>query len=108
MEWVDAAADAELIEALWPDTPSSAPVAQAFLDAAQIQCEEFAPALAAEEVSAPANYKTACIMQAAALFKSGHVGGSDQITGDYPVRVFPMDWTVKALLRPAPGIPEVF
>lgn len=70
------------------------------LEVARIQCETFAPALAAG-VEAPENYVAGQIMQARALAAAGHVGPADQAGGyGETVTVFPMDWTVKNLLRP--------
>ena len=71
------------------------------LAVARIQCERFAPALA-EDAPVPVNYVAAQIMQARALVRAGIVGDNDR-TGGYEetVTVFPMDWTVKNLLRVA-------
>lgn len=68
---------------------------------AQIQCTEFAPALT-EGQPVPENYVAAQVLQARALVRAGIVGDGDRggIPGEGVV-VFPMDWTVKNLLRPA-------
>jgi len=68
---------------------------------ARIQCEAFAPALA-EDAPVPENYVAAQVLQARALLRAGIVGDGDHngIPGEGVV-VFPMDWTVKNLLRPA-------
>ena len=70
---------------------------------ARIQCEEFAPALA-DGAPVPENYVAAQVLQARALVRAGIVGDGDHngIAGEGVV-VFPMDWTVKNLLRPARG-----
>lgn len=54
----------------------------------------------------PENYVAAQVLQCRALVRAGVVGSGDQ-TGGYgeTVTVFPMDWTVKALLRPRRGKP---
>ena len=72
---------------------------------ARIQCERFAPALA-EAAPVPATYLAAQIMQARALVRAGIVGDNDRAGGyEETVTVFPMDWTVKNLLRPRRGRP---
>ncbi|MEV7972862.1 hypothetical protein [Cellulomonas sp. NPDC089187] len=45
-------------------------------------------------------HKLAQIMQARALYRSLAAGSGDQLGGEDGVTVFPMDWTVKNLLRP--------
>ena len=72
---------------------------------ARIQCERFAPALP-EGAAVPENYVAAQVMQARALVRAGITGSGDQ-SGGYgeTVAVFPMDWTVKNLLRPRRGRP---
>jgi len=70
------------------------------LAAARTQCEAFAPALEEGE-DVPENYRLAQALQARALYRSGIAGSGDQIGPDgLTVTVFPMDWTVKRLLRP--------
>lgn len=47
-------------------------------------------------------------MQARALYRAGVAGSGENIGEDgFTVTVHPMDWTVKALLRPPSGIPVV-
>lgn len=87
-----------MIERLWPDAPYES---QIFLEAAQEQCETFAG-----PVPTPAaRHRLALVMQARALHRSTVAGSGDQMGGEFTVTVYPMDWTVKSLLRPAPGIP---
>lgn len=74
------------------------------LASAQAQCAAFAPETGAD---VPVNYRQAQVLQARALYRSGMAGTNDQIGIDgQAVTVFPMDWTVKLLLRPR-GIPRV-
>lgn len=76
------------------------------LASAQIQCEAYAPALD-DAVMVPDNYRHGQALQARALYRSGIAGSGDQIGMDgMAVTVFPMDWTVKALLRPRRGVPR--
>lgn len=82
----------------------------ALLQAAYEQCVAFAPPVEVVDGvgEVPASYIKAQIMQANALRRSNRVGTNDQVGSDFPVTVFPMDWTVKALLRPAQGIPGMW
>lgn len=86
-----------------------------YLDAAFEACAAFLPrcrdgvevdyTLPAE---ATASRKLAQVMQAAALWKSTRSGpGNEFGAGEFTVTVFPMDWTVKALLRPKRGKPVI-
>ena len=73
------------------------------LASAQVQCAAFAPDLG-DDVTVPANYRHAQVLQARALYRAGMAGSNDQIGLDgQSVTVFPMDWTVKNLLRPKRG-----
>ena len=73
------------------------------LASAQVQCAAFAPDLG-DDVTVPANYRHAQVLQARALYRAGMAGSNDQIGLDgQSVTVFPMDWTVKLLLRPKRG-----
>lgn len=77
-----------------------------YLQAARTQCEAFAPPLEGQEV--PAGYRLAQALQARALARAGVVGSGDSDGfGDQVVTLFPMDWTVKNLLRPKSGRPLV-
>ena len=69
-----------------------------------VQCANFAPTLDVGAV-VPENWVAAQVLQCRALVRAGIVGDGDR-TGDIEgVVVFPMDWTVKALLRPKRGRP---
>lgn len=89
------------LASFWPGSIDLDPDAlDAYLAAARKQCEDFAPPL---EVGAPVphEYRLAQALQARALARSGIVGSGDQLGGyGETVSVFPMDWTVKRLLRP--------
>jgi hypothetical protein len=74
---------------------------QDLLDVARIQCEAYAPALAAEE-TAPANYLLAQVMQARNLLNAQQSDPSSTSDGElFIIRPYPMDNVVKNLLRPA-------
>ena len=89
----------------------------ALLASAAIQCDAYAPQVTETalvdgvettvEAAAPDNYLHAQVLQARALYRSTMAGFGDQIGVDgQAVQVFPMDWTVKLLLRPK-GRPRV-
>ena len=94
------------ITADWATTVTEDDLTDA-LDAAHAQCLAFLngrePALGADG-RVPARFRTAQTKQARALIRADATGSGDQIGGDgLTVTVFPMDWTVKALLRPKRG-----
>lgn len=93
--------DEALVTGLWADAPYDASVRHALIEAAQAQCEVFAGSVPSPE----ARHKMAVILQARALQRSTVAGSGDSMGGEFTVTVFPMDWTVKALLRPATGVP---
>lgn len=70
------------------------------LAAAARQCDDFAPPPAVDGDRCPESFRTAHLMQARALARSFAAGGGDRVGGELGVTVFPMDWSVKALLRP--------
>lgn len=77
-----------------------------YLQSAYEQCVDFAPALADDVVDIPRRYVQAQIMQARALWRSVTAGDDNGVgPADLTVTVFPMDWTVKNLLRPRQGRP---
>jgi len=83
----------------WLDAPDSDELF-VLLSSAYAQCLAFAPELAVGAV-VPENYKLAQFFQTKALLRSQLAGSGDQIGADgMSVTVFPMDWTVKNLLRP--------
>lgn len=103
--WIISSVDPRL-DALWPG--SSDYRFGGGLDfplyVAMIQCARFAPALA-EGAVVPQNWVAAQVLQARALVRSGVAGSGDQVGVEETVAVFPMDWTVKNLLRPRRGRP---
>ncbi len=103
--WVDP--DADLSE--WRDAPSDENTLARYLGSAYEQCLDFLPhrrdaAGVLQPVvpdPVPERFKLAQIMQARALY-NGVITGRDDQQGDgsLGVTVFPMDWSVKNLLRP--------
>lgn len=103
--WITDPADPRLV-ALWPGATDYTADDLGFpLWCARLQCERFAPELVAGD-PVPENYVAAQVLQARALVRAGYVGDGDR-TGldEQGVVVYPMDWTVKALLRPKRGRP---
>lgn len=89
----------------WRDAPLDDPALFAVLESAKDQCLAFAPAT----VGVPVRYRQAQLLQARALWNSGHVNSDGALGGgDLTVTVFPMDWTVKNLLRPKRAIGAIF
>lgn len=103
------------------------PDALALLTSALEQCQAYAPDVTAAagvsgaqitdtdtdgtvvEAHAPESWRLAQALQARALYRSGIAGSGDQIGVDgLSVTVFPMDWTVKNLLRPRAGKPVIW
>lgn len=104
MGWITDATDPRVHD-LWPGAGEDHALLVSVFAVARTQCEAFAPALP-DDADVPQNYVAAQVMQARALVRAGITGPGDQ-SGGYgeTVAVFPMDWTVKNLLRPRRGRP---
>lgn len=109
-EWTGWVTPEELSQApfasVWTDGADlDEDTAELFLASARDQCVAFAPAPTGDEdAPVPQSFRLAQVMQARALWRSGKAGSGDQIGGgEFAVTVFPMDWTVKRLLRPQSG-----
>ncbi|MBD3782448.1 MAG: hypothetical protein IE926_05740 [Micrococcales bacterium] len=96
----------------WPDAEAIGETAvQVRLDAAQRQCEAYAPVLDAPVAPAtfpgalPAGYLLAVIYQARDVHNASQLVGDAAAVGDVPyaVRVKPLSGAVRALLRPPRG-----
>jgi hypothetical protein len=84
----------------WADAPLDDVFLAQILDAAKLQCVAYAPALAVGAVI-PVNYLHAQLMQSRALLQSVLANQQDNVGVDgFQVRVFPLDFTIRALLRP--------
>jgi len=97
--WVDTQEDL----AKWPDANRDMDGLAQYLQAAYEQCLEFLPPADVEPLPdpIPERFVLAQLLQARALYRSAIAGSNDQIGPDgMSVTVFPMDWTVKNLLRP--------
>ena len=106
--WVDTTSPA--LEQDWADAPVDDAVLTSYLGAAHEQCVAFLPHTRDELTGVlvpvipnpvPARLVKAQIMQARAIYRSVLAGDGNGIgTDGLQITVFPMDWTVKALLRP--------
>ena len=111
MGWIVSHGDPRLL-GLWPGAADYGDELDPVLSVAQIQCAAFAPALAPDPVSGvttiPDNYVAAQVLQARNLIRAG-IAGDDGAQGGYSegVTLPPLDWQVKALLRPRSGKPKV-
>lgn len=87
---------------LWADAPDEDEVLDLALDAAQEQCEAFAPALG-EGAPVPAGYTLAVVTQARSVYRASALANQDGGIGPdgLVIRTFPLDWQVRQLLRPA-------
>jgi hypothetical protein len=106
VELIDGWLTIEQTRQRWADAPLDLTYLYSILRSAKIQCVAYAPALALDE-PVPTNYLQAQLMQTRAIYTAFIANQNDNIDGQFPVRVFPMDWNIKALLRPKTGIPRV-
>jgi hypothetical protein len=104
--WVNT--DDESLVEEWRDMPDDPVVAERYLRSAYEQCVDFLPHKRVDGVLAPVvpdpvpeRFRLAQILQARALYNSVIAGPGDSMGADgQSVTVFPMDWSVKNLLRP--------
>ncbi|MFT4296526.1 MAG: hypothetical protein QM582_14050 [Micropruina sp.] len=103
--WITESTDPRL-RVLWPGAEDYGDGLEWPLQVAITQCATFAPALA-DDAPVPTNWVAAQVLQTRALVRAGVVGDGDRagIDGGETVALFPMDWTVKNLLRPRNGRP---
>lgn len=94
---------------LWADAPLDDALLNAYLDAAQETCEEYAPTLS-DGVPVPERYTVAVVLQAQEVWGSTQRESLDVIglgEAGYAIRVRPLSTTVRALLRAHRAVPEV-
>lgn len=105
--WVDT--EDPSIPEEWRDMPEDPDVRERYLRAAYEQCLDFLPhkrdvlgdLVPDVPVVIPERLRLAQMLQARALFNSVTSGPDDSVdSGGVAVTVFPMDWSVKNLLRP--------
>lgn len=100
--WITDPADPRLV-VLWAGAEDYGAHLAFPLHVAAIECARYAPTLP-DDAPVPENWVAAQVLQCRALARAGIVGSGDQ-SGGYgeAVAVFPLDWTVKQLLRPRKG-----
>lgn len=95
---------------VWPEGADLSPdLADVLLTSAREACEAYAPAPPdGADVTIAESWRVAQVMQSRAVYRSFKAGAGDQIGGDgLAVTVFPLDWSVRQLLRPRTGRPVI-
>ena len=96
--------DLQTARAQWADAPYDDIFLHQILDTAKFQCIEYAPPLAAGK-QPPINYVQAQLLQARAIYQSVLANQNDAVGLEgFAVRVFPLDFTIRAMLRPKRAI----
>jgi hypothetical protein len=92
----------------WSDAPLDDVFLRQILDTARAQCVAYAPTLALG-AQVPATYVQAQLLQARAIFQSVIANQQDAVGVEgFQVRVFPLDFTIRAMLRPKRAIGGMF
>lgn len=92
----------------WADAPLDDVFLYQLLDTAKVQCVAYAPALAVDAI-VPTRYVQAQLTQARALYQSTIANQADNVGIEgFTVRVFPLDFTIRAMLRPKKAIGGMF
>jgi hypothetical protein len=87
----------------WRDAPEDDAQLFQFLESSKIQCLEYAPKL---DGRPPVTYRQAQLLQARALWQSVVTNPDGQLDASgFQVQVYPMDRSIRALLRPLTGVP---
>jgi hypothetical protein len=109
-EWMDL----EEVRDRWRDAPANDEYLQEVLDVAQGQVLDYGPQVTADLIAAdptavPKNYRLAALTQARNVWNAVKSDPSTQGIGDegFIIRPFPMDWTVKNMVRPLRAKPVV-
>jgi hypothetical protein len=98
----------EQARSLWADAPLDDVLLYQILDTAKTQCIAYAPVLGITD-SVPVTYVQAQLMQSRAIFQSIIANQNDQVGIEgFQVRVFPLDFTIRAMLRPKRAIAGMF
>lgn len=91
----------------WPDAPYDDAQLFDLLDIARGQVTAYAPTLA-EGAPTPTTFKRAQLMQARNLWNATKDNGQQEIGAEgFVVRIVPLDWHVRQLLRPKRAVPAV-
>ena len=93
---------------LWADAPLDDIFLALILETAREQCEAYAPVLLTDALI-PVRYTQAQLTQARALYQSTIANQNDNVGIEgFTVRVFPLDFTIRAMLRPKKAIGGMF
>lgn len=92
----------------WADAPLDDVLLFKILETAKAQCVAYAPVLGLTD-SVPITYVQAQLLQARAIFSSVIANQQDNVGVEgFQVRVFPLDFTIRAMLRPKRAIAGMF
>jgi hypothetical protein len=92
----------------WSDAPLDDVFLREILDTAKAQCVAYAPTLALG-AQVPVTYVQAQLLQSRAIFQSVIANQQDSVGVEgFQVRVFPLDFTIRAMLRPKRAIGGMF
>ena len=98
----------ETARAQWGDAPLDDVFLHQILDTAKAQCVAYAPALQLG-AQVPVTYVQAQLLQARAIYQSVIANQQDSVGVEgFQVRVFPLDFTIRAMLRPKRAIGGMF
>ncbi|KQR86832.1 hypothetical protein ASF96_10995 [Microbacterium sp. Leaf179] len=96
------------VRAAWKDAPiENLELLDMILDTAKAQVIAYAPELPNDD-NYPSRYVLAQLMQARTLYQAGQVASAGTIgEGEYVFTPRPMDKTVRTIIRPEDGKPDV-
>lgn len=93
---------------LWADAPRSDLALYEVLEVAKNEILNFAPELS-EDAPIPNSYRRAQLMNARDVWNASKVDAGSGELGEetFAIRPFPLDWSIKQILRPRRGAPTV-
>jgi hypothetical protein len=98
----------------WRDAPANEDYLLEVMDTAKVQVLTYGPAaiavaIAADPAAVPESYRLAHLVQTRNLWNAVKSDPMNQGIGDegFIIRPFPMDWTVKNMVRPLSAKPVV-
>jgi len=94
------------VRGLWADAPYDDEMLEMIVDAAAIQLDAFVPLYPV--VQATAAWKLAHLMQIKNLWNAGKTDPAGTYGEEgFAFRPYPLDWQIKALIRPKSAVPVV-
>lgn len=87
------------------DVPLDVATLESLLQAAYELCSAYAPAVVPSPI--PERYLLAQMEQAKSMWEASRKSGDELGPEGFAIRIFPMDWSVKNLLRPKRGLGSV-